>query len=208
MFVSLVVQDDDMVKVDILYAKRPSDLRSTVNLTDAKRREFFNVEHMGGANSGLCEKHQRRKIEEGTGFPCPKTKNVRVNTETLEMKSCPQNVYTSTAEIKGSYDWTESFDGVQCINGNNVWYNLKSLTGAGGNQIRSMRCVHEMVRAENALIKNKLVPDGTLFVNIIDGQYGCANMDKFEHLLIDDRIYVGELFNFFEWFNSKLETML
>jgi len=209
MFVSLVVQDDDTVKIHFLRAKRPHGLRSTRDLTDVKRREFFNVEHMGGANSGLCEKHQRNMIELGTGHPCPKTRNVRINTETLEMKSCPQNVYTSTVERKGSYDWTESFDGVQHIDGTCTWYNLKSITGAGGNQIRSMKCVYEMVKAQRELINRNKVDSNVFFVNILDGKYGCENTDKFDHLVGDDsRIYVGELFNYFEWFNSRLENML
>ena len=65
------------------------------------------------------------------------------------------------------------------------------------------------MKAQRELINKNKIESNVFFANIIDGKYGCENTDKFAHLVCDDnRIYVGELFNYFEWYNARLENML
>ena len=61
---------------------RPSEVKPGSGLTKQLRHEFFGVDDISGENSMKAEKYQRRMIEKGTGYPCKKSDNMRINTET------------------------------------------------------------------------------------------------------------------------------
>jgi hypothetical protein len=89
-----------------------------------------------------------------------------------------------------------------------VFYNFKSIAESGGSQTRSLKAVYIFVKAQQKLIHSGNVDKNTLFANILDG-HECSNkMELFRRFDNERQIYVGDLFGYFEWLNSKLDTIL
>lgn len=187
------------------HALRPNYVIPGNQITKQTRQELLGVVSVSGQESMTCEKFQRKSVEDGTGLKCLKSGGMRINTATYELSKNPRP-YTGP---HASYDWTEDFDGLQTFGDTcQVFYNFKSIVEDGGAQTRSLKCVYEFVKAQQNLIHSGNVDKNTFFVNILDGEVCDRNMDKFNCFNDEDKIYVGDLYNYFEWLNSKLETIL
>lgn len=125
------------------------DIIEGFSLTKEKRQELFgNV--AGGSSSCNPEKYQRNTIVKYTGIECKKT-NIRINLRTKELISkAHPNVN------RNGFDYSEDFDGVQMIEHNTIYINLKCIVGKGGVQTRSLREVYWFVEGQlQTLKKNK-----------------------------------------------------
>ena len=185
--------------------RRPEGIIRGDNITKEVRHELFG-QVAGGAGSMRAEHWQRNKIVEGTGLQCPSNTHMRFNTRTgqLEKKTRPNN-------DENGFDYTEDFDGFQPIYQQLIYYNLKCIVGAGGAQTRSLREVYHFVEAQAKFLLHN---DDYIFVNILDGDQCFKHMDKFEYLLsqteyqtVREKIYVGDLYSYFDWFRTCLQRL-
>lgn len=177
----------------------PLDVVEGRLMTKEKRQELFG-QVAGGAGSCKPEHFQRQKIIEGTGKECLKT-TIRINLRmrTLIDIKCPN--------IKcDGFDYSEDFDGIQTIHGQSVFINLKCIVGKGGAQTRSLREVYWFVEGQLHVLH---AVQNVYFANILDGDEAHSSMSKFNYLLslpefadIKNRIYVGDLKGYFDWFNG------
>ena len=191
-----------MVSVDLKYVQRPDRVIPGREITKKKRLEILEVMSVSGCQSMKAENFQRKAIEDGTGFECPKSGHMRINSETGEIA---KNVHPYSG-ANASYDWTEDFDGLQTFGDKcRVFYNFKSIVEEGGSQTRSLKCVYDFVKAQQN-VRN--VDKNTFFVNILDGEVCAKKLHMFKRFENDDHIYVGDLHDYFEWLNNKLETIL
>jgi hypothetical protein len=166
-------------------------------ITKEKRQEIYGRVNGGGGSTGP-EKYQRNQIETITGIKCPKT-NMRINWRTNELIDIAHPMTKPNG-----YDFTEDFDGVQQFGENTVYVNLKCVVGAGGSQTRTLRdeCYHFVESQLKYLLKNQ----NCYFANIFDGDQAAAHKSKFDYLLdigeysmVRDRVYVGDLKDYFKW---------
>ena len=177
----------------------PGDILPGKEITKEKRQELFRSV-AGGAGSRDPEEFQRKKIIEGTGFPCPKTKTrINLRSNTLKDIAHPN---TST----NGFDYSEDFDGLQTVNGKKIYINLKCIVGSGGAQTRSLRVVYWFVEGQLNTIKKG---EDVYFANILDGDEADDCLSKFQYLLaqpefstVKNRVYVGDLKGYFDWFKS------
>ncbi len=191
-----------MVSVDLKHVQRPDRVIPGREITKKKRLEILEVMSVSGSQSMKAENYQRKVIEDGTGFECLKSDHMRINTETYEIA---KNVRPYSGP-NANYDWTEDFDGLQTFGDKcRIFYNFKSIVEDGGAQTRSLRCVYDFVKAQQN-VRN--VDKNTFFVNILDGEVCAKNLHMFKRFENDDHIYVGDLYDYFEWLNNKLETIL
>ena len=201
MYVKLT-EKNGMVSVDLKYVQRPDRVIPGREITKKKRLEILEVMSVSGCQSMKAENFQRKAIEDGTGFECPKSGHMRINSETGEIA---KNVHPYSG-ANASYDWTEDFDGLQTFGDKcRVFYNFKSIVEEGGSQTRSLKCVYDFVKAQQN-VRN--VDKNTFFVNILDGEVCAKKLHMFKRFENDDHIYVGDLHDYFEWLNNKLETIL
>ena len=190
---------------DINNIRRPEGIIEGSNITKEVRHELF-CQVAGGAGSMRAEHWQRNKIVEGTGLQCPSNTHMRINTRTGQLEAKPRpNVH------ENGFDYTEDFDGFQPICEQLVYYNLKCIVGSGGAQTRSLREVYHFVEAQAKFLLNN---DDYIFVNILDGDQCSKHMDKFEYLLsrpeyqtVREKIYVGDLYSYFDWLRTRLERL-
>ena len=167
-------------------------------ITKEKRHEIFG-RVAGGAGSCNPENFQRKMIVKGTGIKCEKT-NMRINLRTYELV----NIRQPNKNIDG-FDYSEDFDGIQSIKNKNIYINLKCVVGHGGSQTRSLREVYWFILGQlNILKKTKNI----YFANILDGDQSNLCMSKYNYLLeqpeyidVSKNIYVGDLKDYFNWFN-------
>jgi hypothetical protein len=185
--------------VDTSRIKCPDDVIAGCLITKEKRQELFG-QVAGGAGSRKPEMYQRQKIKEGTGIECPET-NIRINLRTNTMKE----IAHPNTHIDG-FDYSEDFDGIQCIKEKKVYINLKCIVGKGGAQTRSLREVYWFVEGQLKSIKSL---ENVYFANILDGDEAHYTISKFEYLLnlpefadVKNRVYVGDLEGYFEWFKT------
>ena len=181
---------------------RPSEVKPGSQLTKQSRHEFFDVDNISGGNSMKAEKYQRIMIEKGTRHPCEKS-DMRINTETNAFERNPQPYRGEN----GSFDWTEDFDGYQSFNNLEIYYDFKCIVGDGGSQTRSLKCVYDFVKAQLKLTNNDTFDKNVIFVNILDGDTCSKHMSKFSHLK-HPNIYIGDLYDYFEWLDNRLDTIL
>ena len=168
-------------------------------ITKDKRHEIHGV-IAGGAGSRKPEDLQRQQIIQGTGLPCSKT-TARINLRTSTL----HNISHPNKQITG-FDYTEDFDGVQTIDGKQIYITLKCIVGKGGSQTRSLREVYWFVEGQLNVIKTSGEPN-VFFANILDGDESHAVLPKFVYLLSlpeftneKNNIYVGDLTGYFSWF--------
>jgi hypothetical protein len=171
--------------------------------TKEKRQEVYGT-IAGGSGSRKPEEYQRAMIVAGTQQPCPKTKmRINLRTNTLHHLPCPN------INING-FDYSEDFDGVQIIQGKQIYINLKCVVGEGGSQTRSLREVYWFVEGQLNVIKTS---DQTniFFANILDGDEAHSVLTKFEYLLSlpkftieKNNIYVGDLKGYFDWLKAAV----
>lgn len=191
-----------MVSVELNHVQRPDRVIPGIEITKQKRLEILKVMSVSGCQSMKAENFQRKAIEDGTGLECPKSGHMRINSETGEIA---KNVHPYSG-ANASYDWTEDFDGLQTFGDKcRVFYNFKSIVEEGGSQTRSLKCVYDFVKAQQN-VRN--VDKNTFFVNILDGEVCAKNLHMFKRFENEDHIYVGDLHDYFEWLNNKLETIL
>lgn len=203
MFINLKELDGKVI-LSILFIERPKEVIPGSQINKDTRQRLLGVDTVSGSSSMKCENFQRQMIEWGTGFPCPKSGNVRINTETNEIRPIA-NPYSG---LHGDYDWTEDFDGFQKILEFDVFYNFKSIVQDGGSQTRSLKCVYDFVKAQRNVIRSENVDKTTLFVNILDGKFCDKHLNKFNRFKNESQIYVGDMYNYFDWLRSRLETIL
>ncbi len=177
----------------------PKDVVSGYLITKEKRQELFG-QVAGGAGSRKPEIYQRKKIVDGTGIQCPET-NTRINLRTNTLK----NIAHPNTKNDG-FDYSEDFDGIQSINDNKIYINLKCIVGKGGAQTRSLREVYWFVEGQ---LKSLINMEKVYFANILDGDEAHSTMSKFEYLLnqeefksVKNRVYVGDLKGYFDWFKK------
>lgn len=171
-------------------------------ITKEKRKELFgNV--AGGSGSIKPENFQREMIKKGTNLSCDKT-NVRINLRNFSL----ENISRPNVKRNG-FDYSEDFDGFQKIHSYKIYLNLKCIVGKGGSQTRSLREVYWFIEGQlNVLKKNENI-ENIYFANILDGDEAFSCKDKFEYLKslsiyseIKDKIYIGDLKNYFKWFEQ------
>ena len=191
---------------DINNIRRPEGIIPGNNITKEVRHELFG-QVAGGSGSMRAEHWQRNKIVEGTGVQCPGNTHLRFNTRTGQlMKNSRPNVH------ENGFDFTEDFDGYHVVYGLPTYYNLKCIVGSGGAQTRSLREVYHFVEAQaKYLLKTD---DTALFVNILDGDQCSRHTDKFQYLLsrpeyqtVREKIYVGDMYNYFDWLRNRLMSL-
>ena len=207
MFIDLRTTNDidNPVSLDISYARRPLNIIPGKYITKRIRQLVYGVTGVNGKNSMVAEDAQRKSIEEGTGMACPKSDHVRIHETTLEMTKKTKPYSGEDAD----FEWTEDFDGDQSfLDGKcRFLYNLKSIPENGGSQTRSLRCVYHFIKVQQKLIESGNLDKNTYFVNILEGEFCEQKMHLFNKLS-NDRIYVGDLYNYFPWLNKKLQTIL
>ena len=87
------------------------------------------------------------------------------------------------------------------------------ICAAGGAQTRSLREIYTFIRCQlEYLLKNKNnnMNTKTYFINILDGDQGYKNRDKFNYLYsksqynqIKKNIFIGDLKEFEIWYKDK-----
>lgn len=171
--------------------------------TKEKRQEVYGT-IAGGSGSRKPEEYQRAMIVSGTQQPCPKTK-MRINLRTNTLHHLPY----PNINING-FDYSEDFDGVQIIQGKQIYINLKCVVGEGGSQTRSLREVYWFVEGQLNVIKTS-DQTNVFFANILDGDEAHSVLTKFEYLLSlpkftieKNNIYVGDLKGYFDWLKSAV----
>ena len=174
----------------------PPDVMDGKSITKEIRQQCFG--HIaGGAGSRGPEDFQRNKIQEGTQYPCVKT-NTRIHLRTFQLTDI---AHPNT--FPNGFEYSEDFDGVQCIQGNTIYINLKCIVGKGGAQTRSLREVYWLVEGQLHALKNL---SNVYFANILDGDEAHHSFTKFDYLLnlpefqaTKQYVYVGDLRGYFQW---------
>lgn len=151
-----------------------------------------------------CEKYQKRVIENITNKQIKKT-NERFNllNHNLEIIKKPNNK-------NNYYEYSENMDGYQKIYENDIYYNLKMISSSGGFQYRSLQNTYFFIKCQLEYLKETRKKN-IKFVNILDGEYCYKNINKFNYLYnkkrynnIRNNIYIGDSYNFEEWFNKNI----
>jgi hypothetical protein len=170
-------------------------------ITKEKRHEIYG-KVAGGSDSSKPERYQKQVIEKITKEKCLKT-HIRINLRTHTLKCIP---HPNTK--KDGFDYTEDFDGYQCIHSKDIYYYLKCIVGKGGAQTRSLREVYWFIQGQLSYLLHEET-NHIYFVNILDGDVCHSYMDKYNYLLtleeykdIYTKIYVGDLFGFSKWFQQ------
>jgi len=154
-----------------------------------------------------CELYQRNIISLIIGSPLVKS-SVRINTCDYRMQ-----INTNPMKSEDGFDWTEDFDGFLMDGGNELYFNLKMVCSQGGSQTRTLREVYHFIKSQ---LEHLLIYRGNAhFVNILDGDECHRVMPKFNYLIelpkymqIKNRVYVGDLAGFQEWFQiNKCPTI-
>lgn len=177
----------------------PEDVIAGSLITKEKRQELFG-QVAGGSGSRRPEIFQRQKIVDGTGIACRET-DMRINLRTNTLKEIAQ-----PNTKNDGFDYSEDFDGVQCVKCKKVYINLKCIVGKGGGQTRSLREVYWFIEGQLNVLKSV---ENIYFANILDGDEAHSSMSKFEYVLslptfesVKERIYVGDLKGYFDWFKK------
>ena len=180
----------------------PKDVIAGSLITKDKRHDLYG-QVAGGSGSRAPEDFQRSKIEEGTGLKCVKT-NTRIN-----LRKNTLNEISHPNKNDNGFDYTEDFDGVQGLKDKKVYINLKCIVGKGGAQTRSLREVYWFVEGQLNILKTT---ENVCFANILDGDEAHSCMSKFEYLLglaefssVKEKVYVGDLKGYFDWFNKLVK---
>ena len=198
----------EMASFSSSFVHCPPGVVPGCSITKEIRQEAYGIV-AGGAGSRKPEEYQRAQIVLGTSIPCSKT-NMRINWRINELKDSSRPMIH-----KDGFDYTENFDGLQEVYNKKIYINLKSVVGKGGSQTRTLRdeC-YPFVEAQLCLLlKNKDIH--MYFANIFDGDEAANSMEKFnEHLLllpeyasVRNRVYVGDLVGYFEWFKKIVESV-
>lgn len=155
---------------------------------------------------GGREKYQRALVEQITQNKCPKTNYIRINTETLEMKSNRTPITKKGETFSDAFEWTEDFDGVQNINEKTFWYNFKFVTEGGGSQTRTLRECNIFIKIQLDYLKLNN-NNNIYFVNIFDGDYSYKFQKCFNYLLnkpkynnVKKYVFVGDMKTFEDWY--------
>ena len=188
-----------------ISVKCPDDVIDGFLINKDKRKILFG-DVAGGSGSRMPEEYQRSKIIEGTKIICPKS-ITRINLRTNVLKDiCRPNINND------GFDYSEDFDGIQIIKNKKIYINLKCIVGSGGAQTRSLREVYWFIEGQLRVLIYK---EDVYFANILDGDEAYKNMNKFEYLInltefdkIRNKIYVGDLKNYFKWFKDIFENEL
>jgi len=158
--------------------------------------------------SNECEKYQLMKLELLINQKIKTKTNLRLN-----FGSCKLEINKNPLSKKFGFDYTEDIDGYWEVNQINIYLNLKFICDSGGAQNRSIREVYHFIRLQcEYLLQN----DGC-FVNILDGdtcyKFTYLNYNKKASLLdildevryknIKNRIYIGDTYNFMNWYKSN-----
>ena len=149
-----------------------------------------------------CEKYQRNLIEKITKNKCNKT-NLRFNLLTYELLTL-----SNPMKNNNGFEFSEDFDGFIDFCDNKYYFNLKMVCDDGGAQTRTLREVYHFINSQlNNLIKYDV--KDVYYVNILDGNTSHKNMSKFNYLLnkiefidIKKYIFIGDMFQFNNWWNS------
>lgn len=148
-----------------------------------------------------CEKQQKKCIAQLTQQYIQPT-FFRLNMKTLALRNVPNPM-----TLEDGFDWTETFDGIQGHNGYFFLYNLKMICDRGGSQTRSLREVYHFIDIQSRCLS--LNPDvKIIFVNILDGDESYRNRDKFDFIVRDKRIFIGDMHEFSVWFYNFIHSSI
>lgn len=179
-----------------------TDIISGFLMTKEKRQEMFGCVS-GGSGSKKPENYQRKVIITETGYSCDKT-NIRINLRTNLL----ENLKTPYIKENG-FDYSEDFDGIQIMKNKTFYINLKCIVGKGGMQTRSLKEVYWFISGQlNVLCQTENI----YFVNILDGNEAHSCMSKYNYIVnlpeflnIKNKIYIGDLKDYIEWFKKVNE---
>ncbi len=163
-----------------------------------------------GSGTMRPEMYQREQIILRTGVPCDKT-HMRIN---WKMNQLVEKIHPMRYD--DGFNYSENFDGVQILpNGlGTVYVNLKNVCGKGGSQMRTLRHqTYHFVDSQINVLKKAGEPcGGVFFANVLDGDEAAECMRFFDHLLlgesddIREKVYVGDLRGYIEWFARKCNS--
>ena len=163
-----------------------------------KSRDWYN-----GGKSNECEKYQIDKIQSITRLKLVKTFK-RMNLESFEIvdKKYP-------LKDTNGFEYTETFDGVQIIDNEFFYYNLKFVCDNGGSQTRSLREVYHFIKTQlEYLVINK--NSKIYFINILDGNTSYEAFNKYNYLKnkpqyieIKKYVFIGDLAQFQLYWRSR-----
>ena len=158
-----------------------------------------------GGRSTECEIYQRDKVQNIVGYTIPKNTGMRLNSETNTFE-----YFKQPCKFDNGFEYTEDFDGelfteeYDC----DYYFNFKMRIGEGGGQKTGLKDVyHHFITSQ----LNYLLADESnfKFVNILDGDNSFKVMNHYEYLInkekyasITDRIYIGDLYDFENWWNQ------
>ena len=155
----------------------------------------------GGKGSMAPEAYQKKTISEGTRIPCEKSSHTRIDLERLEIVKMPKFI-----DNPRGLEFTEDFDAVQIIGAKRIYINLKSISGTGGGQTRSVREIYWFIDGQL-----QIAPKYPLyyFANILDGAQSPKYKKHFDYLMSKaqyehnkKQIYIGDLKDYFAWFKT------
>ena len=146
--------------------------------------------------SNECEKYQINLIEKIIKNKIIKTDD-RIYMKNNEIISNKKPMINNDG-----YEWSENFDGLLIQNNNKYYFNLKFVCDSGGAQTRTLREVYHFIKHQmEHLIKFNM--NNIFFINILDGDTSFKNMDKFKHLINDEKykqvkkyVFIGSLYEF------------
>jgi hypothetical protein len=189
----------------------PPGVIDWVNVNDKKRKEMFGSVS-GGSGSKKPENFQRNKVIEGTGIPCPKT-NTRINLRTNELKDISR-----PGIHDDGFDYSEDFDGYQkvmiCnVMSSHIYLNFKSACTSGGGQTRTLKEVYHFIEGQLRVLNKGT--NNIYFANILDGDV-CERTSRYfkylcnlpEYRDVKDRVYVGNLCGYFDWFKNTIKKTI
>jgi len=159
-------------------------------------------------NNGLnneCEIYQTQIIKYVTNCEIEKTK-LRFNIMNNKMMEI-----NHPHKYNNGYEFSENIDLYQKINGYHLYYNLKMICSNGGFQSRTLQNLYFYINCQlNYLNENS--NKKIKFINILDGQECYHNIHKFfylknkkEYIHLKKDIYIGDLYDFPEWFHKNVK---
>jgi len=98
MFTKLT-DSNGVVSIRLNHVQRPERVIPGIEITKHKRLEILGVKTVSKKDSMKAENYQRKAIEDGTGFECPKSGHMRINTETYEIAKKCSTVFGSQCKL-------------------------------------------------------------------------------------------------------------
>lgn len=163
-----------------------------------------------GQRNNSSEKYQRSLVEQITKINCTIIKGFRINHTTLQLKKLTNPMTRNGIKIPDGFEWSEDFDGIQTINNNKLYYNLKFVCENGGAQTRALRNeTYPFIKTQLNYLK-KYPSSNIMFINILDGYFSFKSKPHFDYLKnqnkyidITHKCFIGDMASFQTWFATN-----